>query len=167
MRKKARRTVRKKRRTGENWRSLLQDVGVRKGLWIAGIPISFSELKGLVAEEMALRGFEHLQQRRTEFCTVGTILNVTPTIHYSQEDRQAIDIKLEFQNEIVLTEVKAHNWTEWEARKWLNRTRHFVGIPTGTSSEEAVGLVKEQLTWFLREREKMRSARPQLIGARL
>ena len=165
MKEGARKGKRRKRRTGKNWKALLQERGVRKALWMLRIPTSFSELKGLIAEEIALRGFERLQQRRVEFYTIGAILNVTPTIHYSEEDKQAIDIKVEFQSETVLVEVKCHRWTAWEAYKWLKMDRCFVGLPLGSSNEEAVASVEEQLTWFLREREKMRSANAQLIGA--
>jgi len=152
--KGARRGKRTKRRAKNGWKLLLQEKGVRKALWILRVPTSFSELKGLVAEEMALKVFEHFQQRRTEFCALGVIQSVTPTIHYSEEDKQAIDIKVEFQSETVLVEVKCHRWTAWEAYKWLKLNRCFIGIPQYTTNEEAVELVKAALSWFLEEQEK-------------
>ena len=153
MKKKARKGVRRERRTKKTLEAFLKEVGVRSALWILGVPTSLSELKGLIAEEKALRGLECSQRRKVEFYQVGMITNVAPTMHFSQEDKEGIDIKVEFQSgKIVFADVKGHRWTEKEARELLRRNRCLIAIPERTSDEEAREMALEQTNWFLQER---------------
>lgn len=165
MKKKARKGARRERRTKKTLKAFLREAGVRRALWILKVPTSFGEMKGLIAEEEALRGLEHFQRRKVEFYQVGVITNVAPTMHFSQEDKEGIDIKVEFQGgKMVFADIKGHRWTEREARELLRRNRCLIAIPERTSDEEAREMALEQINWFLQERERERSE-GQLLGA--
>lgn len=165
MKIKARKGTLRKRGARKTREALLKEVGVRRASWILKVPTSPRELKGLIAEEKAFWRLEDFQQRKVKFYQVGVIMKVAPTMHLSQEDKEGIDIKVEFQSgEIVFADVKGHRWTQSEARDLLRRNRCLIAIPEGTSDEETKGMVWEQTNWFLQEQEKERSE-GQLLGA--
>lgn len=160
MKKKERKKKSQARRRRESWKGAVKAPEVKRAYWIMGDPITFAQQKGQFAEKMACRTLKHLQQRKVEFSEVGVIVNVTPIPHLSLEDKRAIDIEIEFRSKTIFVEVKAHRWTEKEARRWLDQNRCFIGIPWGTSEEVAERLVWQALTWFLRERKKREIAEP-------
>jgi len=156
--KKARKKKSQARLRRKSWKVVVEVPEVERAYWIMGDPITFARQKGQFAEKMAWRILKHLQQRKVEFSEVGVIVSVTPTPHLSPEDERAIDIEIGFWSETIFVEVKAHPWTEKEARRWLDRNRCFIGIPWNVSNEEAEEMVHYALTWFLDNRTKKAEA---------
>ena len=146
-------------------RALQEEAGVRRGLWILRVPTSFAESKGLIAEEKALRALEYFQRKKEEFYPKGVITKITPTIHYSEEDRKSIDLKVEFQNGELLGEVK-NRWNQKLEEKLRKRNRCLIAIPWGTPDEKARKIVQEAINhWEPRGQEKERSSAGQTLGA--
>jgi len=161
--KKARRTRRTQRTRRKAWNTLRKKREVRNALWILGVPTSFAQQKGLTSEERALRSFEYFQRRRKKFGLLGEIKKITPTMHYSKEDRRGIDIKVEFQNEILFAEVKNQGSQKLEEELW-EKNRCLIVMPWNTSDEKARDIIWKAVNRFFRERAK-KSSTDQFLGA--
>lgn len=167
MKKKARKGVRRERRGRGTWTRILEEEGVRRALWMLKIPTSFAELKGLIAEEKALRGLEGLQRRKVKFYQAGGVIkNVTPTMHFSEKDKEGIDIEVEFQGgEKVFVDAKGRQWEKGLAEKLLSRNRCLIAIPLRTSESDEEEIAYQAVSWFLQERQERERREDQLIGA--
>ena len=159
MNQKARRKKVSSRHCRRTLEKVLEEGGVRRGFWMAGVPTSREEWWGSVAEKKATEAFSRLKQKKVEFPEVGVIKCVIPTQHLSPEDKQAIDIKTQFiSGTIVFCEVKSRRWTSAKATEFLKQNRCFIGIPWNVSNEEAEEMVHYALTWFLDNRTKKAEA---------
>lgn len=169
MKKKARKGARRERRGRGTWTRILEEEGVRRALWMLRVPTSFSEAKGLTAEEKTLQGLKGLQRRKVKFYPAGGVIkNVTFTMHFSQKDKEGIDIEVEFQDgERIFVDAKGRQWDQDLAEKLLRRNRCLIAVPMGTSDEEAEEMAYQAVSWFLQERQEREKERreDQLLGA--
>lgn len=157
MKKKARRGRRKRResRRRKELKDIFSKKEVRKGLWILRAPLSFHEEKGLISEEKARRAFEYFQRKKTKFHRVGVITKVTPTEHYSQEDKEDIDIKVEFQNgEILFVEVK-NRWNQKLEENLRRENRCLIAIPWDMNNERARDITWTKANRFLQKQKRL------------
>jgi hypothetical protein len=87
------------------------------------------------------------------FYQVGLITKITPTEHFSPEDKKKIDIKVRFQRGRVLIDVKSR-WNQQLEEELRKNNRCLVAMPFGVTDEEAIKIVLEAVNRFLREKEK-------------
>lgn len=155
MHKRARKNISARNRYKKAEKTILEKEQVKKGFWIAGIPTSFQEWKGVVAENKTLEALKYLQQQKVEFCKMGVITNVIPTQHFSEEDMQSIDIKVTFQNGAeLLVEVKNSGNRRLE-NKLRKRNRCLIAIPLETTAKEARKIVQSSVNRFFQEQDDL------------
>jgi hypothetical protein len=152
---------------GKELKATLREKGVRRVLWMLRVPTSFSEVKGLVSEEKALRAFEYFQLKKVVF-PVGVITKITPTIHYSEDDRKGIDLMMEFQGGgILFVEVKNRRNLRLE-RDLRRRNRCLIAIPWETADKEVRKIVLEAVNRFFQKRgmrrEEQKGEAGRLVG---
>ena len=165
MKKRAKKGVLRERQARKTLQAILEEEGVRKALWMLNVPTSFAELKGLIAEEKALRAFEYFRRKKVEFYQIGVITNVVPTMHYSWEDKKSIDIKVEFQDgKLIFNEVKSR-WSKGIEEKLWRGNRCLIVIPFGISDEEAISVVWKAVSRFLQRSQDKKVDKTQLCGA--
>ena len=97
---------------------------IKRTLWTLGIPTSKKRQRGLRAEEEVLQSLEYHKRKKTNF--LGRIIKqVSPTLHFSQDDREGKDVIVKFQvksqpGEEVLLPIQIQNWWSRRAQKEFN-----------------------------------------------
>ena len=85
------RTSRRRRLDGKTRTS------IKRTLWILGVHTSAKGQRGLQAEQKVFQSLEYHKRKKTEFPGGRRIKEFTPTVHFSQDDREGKDVIVKFQ----------------------------------------------------------------------
>jgi len=96
---------------------------VNRTLWVLGVPTSESLARGLQAEEKVLAALRYHQKKKTKFPGNRVIIEVSPTLHFSLDDKRGIDINVSFRLEDGSCEPLPIQVQSWWRREAENRFR--------------------------------------------
>lgn len=89
-------------------------ISIKRTDWILGIPYSAKTRRGLEAEQYIFQSLEYYRRKKTEFPGGRRMIEVTPTAHFSQDDREGKDIfakfQVKFQPDSEVLPIQVQNW---------------------------------------------------------
>lgn len=128
-----------------------------------GVPTSAKDWKGLQAEQKIFQSLEYHKRKKTEFPGGRRIKEFTPTIHFSQDDREGKDIivkfQIKFQPDSEILPIQVQNWWSREAEKEF-REKNICLIVVRPEEDEKKAREKtfDAISkWFLKVEEEVSS----------
>jgi len=146
-------------------------ISIKRTDWILGIPYSAKTRRGLEAGQYIFQGLEYYRRKKIEFPGGRRVIEITPTVHFSQDDREGKDIfakfQVRFQPDSEILPIQVQNWwtrkVEEEYRKkgicliaiWLADQDGKLKMPDQIKKEARERTFDTISKWFLRiEKEK-------------
>jgi len=137
-------------------------ISIKRTDWILGIPYSAKTQRGLAAEEQGLYGLKYHKKKKTEFLGGRVIVEITPTIHFSQDDRDGKDafvrFQVKFQPDSEILPIQFQNWWSREAEAEFRKKRIcLIAIWPNEDKNKARERTFNAISKFLRAEKEVES----------
>ena len=132
-------------------------ISIRRTMWILNEPMTAKDQRGIDAEEKVIQSLKYHQRKKTEFPGGRRIIEVNPTIHYSDDDKTGKDIIVKFQSESQPEEIlpiQVQNWWSRESEETM-KTKDIclIAVWPEEDEKEARKRTFKAISKFLREKK--------------
>ena len=138
-------------------------ISIKRTLWILGVPTSAKCQRGLQAEQKIFQSLEYYKRKKIEFPKERLIAEITPTVHFSQDDREGKDVLVKFQvkfrpdSEIVPIQFQDW-WTREAEEEYREKGICLIAVWPNEDKKKARERTFDAISkWFLRVEEEVKS----------